>query len=105
MSSPLEDQLAWQIRIAGLPTPIRQFIFHPIRQWKSDFVWPKYNLICEVEGGVYIKGRHTRGVGFENDCEKYNNATILGYRVLRVTARHIQSGEALQWISEILDNV
>ena len=29
-------------------------------------------------------------MGFENDAEKYNAATLLGYRVFRVTSRMLK---------------
>jgi len=103
--SDLEETLAFQIRACKLPEPIREYKFHPDRRWRSDFVWTDHKLICEVEGGVYTQGRHTRGSGFEKDCEKYNHATLLGYRVLRVTGKHIKSGEALQWIEECLNEL
>jgi len=37
----------------------------------------------EFEGGVFARGRHTRPMGFINDCEKYNAGTALGWRVFR----------------------
>lgn len=98
--SKLEDALAFQIKAAKLPNPETQYKFHSKRRWKSDFVWINEKLIVEVEGGVFSGGRHTRGVGFTNDCEKYNTATLMGYRVLRVTSDHIRRGEALKWIEE-----
>ena len=101
--SKLEEELAFQIKVCNLPIPIREFKFHPKRKWKSDFVWTEQKLIVEVEGGIFSNGRHTRGIGFQNDCEKYNSATCLGYRVIRVTAEHIRSGQALKWIEEILN--
>ena len=37
-----------------------------------------------------------RPKGFENDCEKYNLAALLGYRVLRFPERMIRTGGAVQ---------
>jgi hypothetical protein len=34
-------------------------------------------------------GRHTSGGGFIKDCEKYNAAALLGWRVLRYTTSNI----------------
>jgi hypothetical protein len=71
---------------AGLPAPVREYRFAPPRKWRFDWAWlPPIALALEVEGGVWTRGRHTRGAGFLKDCEKYNTATLLGWRVLRVT--------------------
>ena len=100
--SNLEELLSFQIKAAKLPSPDREYKFCPNRRWRADFCWPEDGLICEGEGGGYTNGRHTRGKGFENDCEKYNIATILGFSVLRVTASHIRSGQALNWVVAML---
>lgn len=41
------------------------------------------------------KGRHTTGRGFEADCEKYDEALIAGWRVLRATGGMVKNGQAL----------
>ncbi|NIP25770.1 MAG: hypothetical protein GWN94_02580, partial [Phycisphaerae bacterium] len=53
-----------------------------LKDWRFDFAYKTERVAVEVEGGVYTQGRHTRGEGFEEDCEKYNQATLLGWRVL-----------------------
>lgn len=71
---------------AGFPLPEPSgYRFHPTRKYEFDFAWPDIKLAIEIEGGVFTQGRHTRGVGYSNDCSKYNLATILGWRVLRYT--------------------
>src|SRR5256885_16223115 len=79
----LETLLKWN----GIKGWEREVRFHPSRKWRADFLWPTPPLIVEVEGGSFVSGRHTRGTSFEADCEKYAEAAILGYRVLRVTPR------------------
>jgi hypothetical protein len=60
-------------------------------------------LAAEVEGGVYSKkGRHTTGVGFTKDCDKYNMATLMGWRVLRFTGEMVSDGTAIQMIEYAL---
>lgn len=90
-----EELLAWQIKITGLPEPKRECLFHPTRKWRFDFGWPDHGIACEVEGGVWTNGRHTRGAGFTEDCEKYNQAALLGFRVFRFTTDMVQSGKAI----------
>lgn len=87
-----------QISALKLPAPSLEFRFHPTRRWRFDFAWPDHKLALEIEGGVYVLGAHTRGAHFEGDCEKYAEALVLGWRVLRVTPRHIKDGRALAWL-------
>lgn len=44
----------------------------------------------------------TRGVGVEQDMEKVAEALALGYRVLKVTPKHVKDGRALDWIGRLL---
>lgn len=99
MISNPEEEMAFQLKLVGIPFE-REFKFCPTRRWRSDFMIDQ--LLLEIEGGVHTNGRHVRGKGFENDCEKYNTATMLGFRLLRVTPKHVKSGEALKWIEETL---
>lgn len=91
-----------QCQLAGLPRPEAEYRFHPTRKWRFDFAWPAKSVAVEVDGAVYSGGRHTRGSGVEKDCEKFAEAMVLGWRVLRVTPRHVQSGQALTWIERLL---
>lgn len=103
--SALEDTLDVQLRAAGLAPYERQFLFAKQamgRRWAADFCWPDHHLIVEVDGGVYSGGRHTRGKGFEGDCDKLNAAAKLGYAVLRFTAKHIKDGSAVTLIEEMV---
>src|ERR1043166_3127491 len=63
----------------------REFRFHPVRKWRFDFCIPAMMIAVEVEGGVWMGsgGAHNRGKGFLEDIEKYNEATVLGWRLLR----------------------
>lgn len=96
--SVLEETMLQQIRLAGLPEPERELMFHPHRKWRFDLAWPRQKFAVECEGGVWTQGRHVRGVGFEGDCRKYNEATLHGWRVLRVTRSMIDSGMALAMV-------
>jgi len=90
------------LRALKLPAPLPEYRFHPTRMWRFDFAWPDRNLAVEIEGGVWIAGAHTRGAHFESDCEKYANAMLLNWRVLRITPRHIKDGRAVNWIAGLL---
>ncbi len=99
----LEDRLAKKIADAGLPDPVREHRVNELRRWRFDFAWPERRLAVEVDGGVYSRGRHTRGGGYERDCEKLNAAVLDGWRVLRFTAGQIRSGYAVRTIERALE--
>lgn len=86
--------------ILGIP-PYREFRFHPTRRWRFDFAYPDIKLAIEIEGGTWIGGRHIHPIGFEKDCEKYNAATILGWRVLRCTPKQL----TLEYLGDLLVSV
>ena len=94
----LEDALAFQIKAAKLPEPVREHVFAKPRRWRFDFSWPSLKLAVEVEGAIFVGGRHNHPTGMMADMEKYNTALLMGWRVLRVAGPHVKSGEALRWI-------
>lgn len=91
-----------QCRAVGLPTPAAEVRFHPTRRWRFDWAFVPELVAVEVEGGVFIAGRHSRGAGMVKDMEKYNAAALLGWRVLRVTPSQIVNGEALNLVEQML---
>ena len=101
--STLESLLSFQLSALQLVEPEKEFRFHPVRKWRFDFAWPDKKLAAEVEGGTWKGGRHTRGSGFEKDCEKYNTATVMGWRVLRFTSTQVRNGTALETIKTALE--
>lgn len=99
--SSIEEALALQFRIECL-APDREFQFHPVRKWRFDFAFPLQKVGIECEGGIWVNGAHNRGAHFTSDCEKYNTAALMGWRVLRFTADMVNRGVALQMIREAL---
>jgi very-short-patch-repair endonuclease len=94
--------LLLQFRVAKVPQPVTEYRFHPTRKWRFDFCWPEKSLALEVDGGGFVQGRHSRGAGMEKDCEKMNEAAVLGWTVLRCTPKHVRDGRALAWVVEML---
>ena len=125
-TSKWEEELWMQLVFqANVPRPVREYVFHPTRNWRFDFSWPGYlvnlshytrindttppgvgvldgltfrSLIAvEMEGGIHrIKDR------FARDVEKYNEAQLLGWTVLRVTPGEIKAGLAIPLICRAL---
>lgn len=80
----------------------REYRFHPTRRWRFDFAWRVEGVAVEIEGGTYVNGRHTRGEGFARDCEKYNAAAILGWKVLRFTEKEVNDWSAIETLQQAL---
>jgi len=94
--SVLEDMFARELdTLAYTGGYEREYRFHPPRRWRFDFAWTLQQIAVEIEGGTWAKSRHTTGSGFEKDCEKYNQAALDGWLVLRFTSSHIDSGYAI----------
>ncbi len=97
----------------------REFMFHDTRKWRFDFVVldgfeinlqdkievkksaQKHKLAIEIEGGIFVNGRHNRPAGYVNDMLKYNEAVINGWRVLRYTTPQFR-GTAIEDIKRIV---
>ena len=106
MTSSLELLLGWQITDAGLPPAQREFPFATSigRRWRFDFAWAEpYFIAVECMGGTWSGGRHVRGKGYENDCEKTINAILLGWIVIPVTGSMVEDGRAIQYLKAIYE--
>lgn len=100
-SAMLAEQLA-DVLPFTLEHPVREFEFHPIRKWKADLAWPRLSVLVECEGGIFQKGRHTRGLGYREDCHKYNEAARLGFSVFRFDSDLIKNGSAAKYLFDVL---
>lgn len=98
----IEDLFEQQILDAKLPLVTREFKFHPTRRWRADFCFVRPKIICEIMGGVWSHGAHVRPLGYEGDCEKMNNAVILGYKVMYFTSKMVKDGRAIEWLKGII---
>lgn len=65
---------------------VKELKFHPSRKWRFDFAIESLRIAIEYEGIMSEKSRHTTISGMSRDCEKYNTAQLLGWKVLRFTA-------------------
>lgn len=80
-----------------MPEPSSEYRFCD-RKWKFDFAYPDKMVAIEIEGGVWVAGRHNSAAGFIKDCEKYNTATSLGWRVLRFPSTEIFKAHTIDLI-------
>lgn len=101
--------LLQQIHALGLPEPAQEYHFHKKRRWRFDLAWPDQMVACEVEGGVWMQTETGRGKGhahpirFTEDCEKYSEAAVAGWRLIRATPEQVKSGQAADWLSRTLE--
>ena len=76
----------------GLPPPIHEYRFAPPRKWRFDYCWPQADIALEVQGGLFINGRHNRGAALLKEHAKLNQAVILGWSVMFCTPTDIEIG-------------
>lgn len=97
---PFINYIKMQLGVDLIP----EFKFHPKRKWRFDYALPEMKLAIECEGGIWTNGRHTRGKGYKNDMEKYNEAVKLGWKLLRYTPDELVSEDTLTNIKNVLFN-
>ena len=82
--------------------PEAEHKFHDTRKWRFDFAWVKQKVALEVDGGVWVQGRHSRGSGLVKEHEKMNHAAALGYLVFRCTPQSVTDLAVYGLIKEAL---
>lgn len=65
--------------------------------------WPDYRLAIEVQGGVFVRGRHTRGAALLKEWEKLNHAAMLGWRVMFVQPNDLCMGAFAEMVQRALE--
>lgn len=91
--------IVWKSLVGEIPTPEHKF--HKSRKWRIDYAFAGQKLAVEIEGGVWSRGRHTRGSGFVGDMEKYNALTEDGWYLLRYQPHKIDFDQ----IKRIIHNI
>ena len=87
-----EQRISNALRLAGMSFH-QEYRFDSKRMFRFDFAFPDQKIAIEFEGGVFSakKSGHTSGMGYFNNCDKYNLATLLGWRILRYTSKHLDN--------------
>ena len=83
---------------------VQEHRFHGTRRWRFDFAHLPSKTAIEIDGSVFMFGRHTRGAGYTNDCEKLNEAAALGWLVFRLTTGMVKQ-EPARWIKLIAETI
>lgn len=87
---------------AGLPTPVAEYRFHPTRKWRLDWAWVEQRLAVEVDGGIWVRGAHGRGIGIQRDQEKGREAAALGWRIIRCQPKELTTASLVDVITRAL---
>ena len=76
----------------GIERPSSEVRFAPPRRWRLDFAWGRHKVALEVQGGIWVAGRHSRGSGLLKEYEKMNAAAVRGWRVCYCTPDTLPTG-------------
>ena len=98
------------------PGAVAEHKFAAGRNWAFDFAWPDKLVALEIEGGIYGRGKkcpmcgrravagHTSIERLLKDMEKYNAASILGWRLIRATPGQLSDGTAAAAVARAIRN-
>jgi len=81
---------------------VLEYQFLKDRRFRFDLAIPEIQLAIEFEGGIFSGGRHTQGVGYSNDCKKYNLAVRHGWTLLRYSSADVYKKN---WEFRIADEI
>jgi very-short-patch-repair endonuclease len=87
--SRLEKRFELLWRALGGPDLVKEYRFHQARKWRADFAHLPSRTLIEIEGGIWVNGRHNRAAGFAADLEKYLEAALAGWRVVRLGPKEL----------------
>ncbi len=91
--SDLEEQFLAMLESLGgsLSKGVRtNYIPYDDAKFEIDFAWPEILVAVEIDGGTFTRGKHTRGTGYDIDCQKRNRLTSDGWRVLVFTTTDLK---------------
>jgi hypothetical protein len=86
----------------------REYVFHPTRKWRADFLLTgpqikKPGIIIEYNGGIFLpKGGHQNVRGAMRDWAKGNEAQLMGYLYLQFGPIETKTGEAMNFVEKVV---
>ncbi|GAA5141088.1 hypothetical protein GCM10023213_24740 [Prosthecobacter algae] len=83
----------------------KEYRFHHERRWRSDFAHVGARVLIEIEGGIWVNGRHNRAAGFNADLEKYLAAGLAGWRVFRFGPDQITLENVERMAEQVRDEI
>lgn len=103
MKIPKESHILLEKHMTELGIKFKpEYQFYDNRKWRFDYLinGPDWIYGVEIEGAIWTRGRHTRGKGYQADMEKYNHASVLGFRLLRFSTAQVLDGTAREFLKK-----
>lgn len=72
----------------------------PDRKYVYDFFLPDQNVVIEIQGGTFARGKsaHNSGTGIRRDCWKTNIAQLYGFVVFNFTTDMVMDKTAITFL-------
>ncbi len=87
----------------GLPKPQFELQHIPGRKFRLDIAFPN-KVGVEIQGGLWIAGKHARGSGVKKDMEKRNLQIMNGWRVIEVEPKDLCTIETVMMIRALIND-
>lgn len=100
MSIPVSTMAAVS-KAYGLSAPVPEYRFCE-RGWRLDWAWVEDKIAIEIQGGLFVQGRHNQGASLVKEYEKLNEAQVMGWRVFLVTPQQVNNGLAFELVKRAL---
>ena len=82
------------------PALTKEVTFFPGRRFRFDYAHHAAKAAIELDGGVFVRGRHSGGMGQVRDAEKGRLAAYSGWNVIHFTCRCLtleNVRQAVEW--------
>jgi hypothetical protein len=76
--------------------------FMPPRRFRFDFAHPESRVAIEIQGAIWVNGRHSRGSGLLKEHEKLNLAAAQGWRVFFLSVNTINDHSLYDQIAQTI---
>jgi hypothetical protein len=107
--SSLEKIFDRQLQLSGITEPYEiEYKFHPKRKWRLDYYFPRIKLAVEIQGGTWINGGHSRGVGVTADMEKKESLLLMGiwlYEIEGGKNGRVISGHGVKVLQQLIEKL
>lgn len=101
--SGLENNFEQYLKFHKITGYVKEWLFAADwgKKWRSDFAFIPEKVAVEVQGGIYIQGRHLRPAGYLLECEKREAYLILGWKLYEIPGPWILKGNRRIWDERI----